>query len=162
MFFWFVATAILSVRFVFQDTRFDYRLLVVGVLLPDAIDIWFGGARVMHTLLFSVSLLVVIMLATRKKRPLRKRTLPLAIGTFMHLIFDGAFTATKVFWWPFGGASFGDAELPVAQRMGLNVVMEIVGIVLLVVLVRQCGLADPQRRRDFLQTGMLSSVSEEK
>ena len=80
----------------------------------------------------------------------------------MHLIFDGAFTATKVFWWPFGGASFGDAELPVVQRMGLNVVMEIVGIVLLVVLVRQCGLADPQRRRDFLQTGMLSSVSEEK
>jgi hypothetical protein len=146
MLFWFVATAILSVRFVFQDPRFDYRLLVVGVLLPDAIDIWFGGARVMHTLLFSV----------------RKRTLPLAIGTFMHLIFDGAFTATKVFWWPFGGASFGDAELPVAQRMGLNVVMEIVGIVLLVVLVRQCGLADPQRRRDFLQTGMLSSVSEEK
>ena len=46
--------------------------------------------------------------------------------------------------------------------MGLNVVMEIIGIVLLVVLVRQCGLADPQRRRNFLQTGMLSSVSEEK
>ena len=162
MYFWFVATAIFSVRFVFPDPRFDYRLLVVGVLLPDVIDIWWGGARVLHTLLFSVALLVVIMLTTQNKKIIRKRTLPLAIGTFMHLIYDGAFTATKVFWWPFGGVSFGDAELPVAQRMGLNVVMEIVGIVLLVVLVRQCGLADPQRRRDFLQTGMLSSVSEEK
>lgn len=162
MFFWFVATAIFSVRFVFQDPRFDYRLLVVGVLLPDAIDIWFGGARVLHTLLFSVSLLVVIMLATQKKKVLRKRTLPLAIGTFLHLIFDGAFTATKVFWWPFGGLSFGNAELPVAQRMGLNIALEIVGIVLLVILFRQCGLANPQRRRDFLHTGMLPSVSQEK
>ena len=162
MFFWFVATAIFSVRFVFQDPRFDYRLLVVGVLLPDAIDIWWGGARVLHTLLFSVSLLVVIMLTTQNKKVLRKRTLPLAIGTFMHLIFDGAFTATKVFWWPFGGVSFGDAELPVAQRMGLNIAMEIVGVILLVVLVRQCGLTNAERRRDFMRTGMLSSVSQAK
>ncbi|CAB5031547.1 unannotated protein [freshwater metagenome] len=162
MFFWFVAAAIFSVRFVFQDPRFDYRLLVVGVLLPDAIDIWFGGARVLHTLLFSVSMLVVIMLATRTRKVLRKRLLPLAIGTFMHLIFDGAFTATKVFWWPFGGVSFGDAELPVAQRMGLNVVMEIAGVIFLVVLVRQCGLAHADRRHNFLRTGMLSPMVEEK
>jgi len=162
MFFWFVATAIFSIRFVFQDPRFDYRLLVVGVLLPDVIDIWWGGARVPLTLRFSVSLLVVIMLTTQNKKKIRKRTLPLAIGTFMHLIFDGAFTATKVFWWPFGGVSFGDAELPVTQRMGLNVAMEIVGVFLLIVLVRQCGLANAERRRDFLRTGMLSSVSQEK
>ena len=88
--------------------------------------------------------------------------MPLAIGTFMHLIYDGAFTATKVFWWPFGGVSFGDAELPVAQRMGLNIAMEIVGVIMLVVLVRQCGLANAERRRDFLRTGVLSSVSQEK
>ena len=162
MFFWFVATAIFSVRFVFQDPRFDYRLLVVGVLLPDAIDIWWGGARVLHTLLFSVSLLVVIMLTTQNKKVIRKRMLPLAIGTFMHLIFDGAFTATKVFWWPIGGVSFGDAELPVAQRMGLNIAMEIIGVLLLVVLVRQCGLTNAERRRDFMRTGMLSSVSQAK
>jgi hypothetical protein len=162
MFFWFVATAIFSVRFVFQDPRFDYRLLVVGVLLPDAIDIWWGGARVLHTLLFSVALLVVIMLTTQNKKVIRKRTLPLAIGTFMHLIYDGAFAATKVFWWPFGGVSFGDAELPVSQRMGLNIAMEIFGVIMLVVLVRQCGFANAERRRDFLRTGVLSSVSKEK
>ena len=80
----------------------------------------------------------------------------------MHLIFDGAFTATKVFWWPFGGVSFGDAELPVAQRMGLNIAMEIIGLLLLVVLVRQCGLTNAERRRDFMRTGMLSSVSQAK
>ncbi|MEI8321984.1 MAG: hypothetical protein WCG49_02585 [Actinomycetes bacterium] len=162
MFLWFIATAILSIRFVFQDPRFDYRLLVVGVLLPDAIDMWWGGARVLHTLLFSVALLVVIMLATRKRKVLRKRLLPLAIGTFMHLIFDGAFTATKVFWWPFAGVSFGNAELPVAQRMGLNIALEIVGAISLIVLVRQCGLTNAQRRREFLRTGILSVASEEK
>ena len=67
-----------------------------------------------------------------------------------------------MFWWPFGGVSFGDAELPVAQRMGLNIAMEIVGVILLVVLVRQCGLTNAERRRDFIRTGMLSSVSQGK
>ena len=37
MFLWFFGTAILSVWFVFRDDRFDYRLLIVGSILPDAI-----------------------------------------------------------------------------------------------------------------------------
>jgi hypothetical protein len=46
--------------------------------------------------------------------------------------------------------------------MGLNIAMEIVGVIMLVVLVRQCGLANAERRRDFMRTGVLSSVSQEK
>lgn len=155
MFLWFVASAILAVQFVFQDPRFDYRLLVVGVLLADAVDVFLGGARVLHSLTFSVALMTVIMLVTRQRRALRKRVLPLAIGTFLHLIFDGAFADTNVFWWPFTGWSFDDAPLPVADRGALNIVLEILGAVGVVYIVKRHGLADKQRRAEFLRSGTL-------
>ena len=155
MLLWFVATAVLTVQFVFQDPRFDYRLLVVGVLLADVVDVFFGGARVLHSLTFSVALMTVIMLATRNRRAVRKRMLPLAIGTFLHLIYDGAFADTDVFWWPFTGWSFDDAPLPVADRGALNIVLEVLGAVGVAWIVKRHGLTDRQRRAEFLRTGEL-------
>ena len=155
MLLWFVAAAVLTVQFVFQDPRFDYRLLVVGVLLADAVDLFFGGARVLHSLAFSVALMTVIMLATRNRRGLRKRVLPLAIGTFLHLIYDGAFADTEVFWWPFTGWSFDDAPLPVADRGALNILLEVLGAVGVAWIVKRHGLTDRQRRGEFLRTGEL-------
>ena len=102
MFFWFVGTAIVTVWFVFRDPRFDYRLLVVGSVLP-LVDALFGGARVMHTLVFSLALLVVVMLATVGRRPAAPLWLGLPIGTLLHLVFNGAWVDSDVFWWPFGG-----------------------------------------------------------
>jgi membrane-bound metal-dependent hydrolase YbcI (DUF457 family) len=110
---------------------------------------------VLHSLTFSVALMTVIMLATRNRRALRKRVLPLAIGTFLHLIYDGAFANTDVFWWPFTGWSFDDAPLPVADRGALNIVLEILGAIGVLYIVKRHGLADPQRRREFLRTGEL-------
>ena len=159
VFFWFIATAVLSVRYVFQDPKFDYRFLIVGALIPDVVDVFFGGARVLHTLVFSVALLVVVMLLTRAKRAMRRQYLPLAIGTFIHLVFDGAFTKTKVFWWPFGGFSFDGASLPVADRMTLNILLEVVGLVLVIRLARQHGLGEAGRRREFFRTGVLSPIN---
>lgn len=152
---WFVATSVLAVRFVFRDARFDYRLLIVGVLLPDAVDVWFGGARLLHTLAFSVVLMTVIMILTRRGSARRRRVLPLAIGTFLHLVFDGAFSNTKVFWWPFGGTSFDGARLPTAERGLVNIVLEVIGIVGLAWLIREHGLEDPERRALFLSEGQL-------
>lgn len=155
MFLWFIAASVLAVQFVFQDPRFDYRLLIIGVLAPDVVDVFFGGARVLHTLSFSVALLTMIMLATRNRRGVRKRVLPLAIGTFLHLIFDGAFANTNVFWWPFAGWSFGDAALPVADRGAVNLVLEVLGLAGVIFIVKRHGLADASKRREFLRTGVL-------
>jgi hypothetical protein len=154
VFFWFIATACLSVWFVFRDDRFDYRFLILGVFLPDIVDVFTGGSWIMHTLLASVVAMVVIMLATKNKRPLRRRLLAIPIGMFLHLVFDGAFTSTDVFWWPFTGGSF-DEPLPVAQRWGLNVVLEIVGLVGIVWLWRRFHWSDPRARNEFLRTGHL-------
>jgi hypothetical protein len=154
MFFWFVGTAIAAVWFVFRDPRFDYRLLVVGSVLP-LLDGLFGGARVLHTLVFSLALLVAVMLATVGHRPWRRLWLGLPIATLLHLVFDGAWTDTDVFWWPFGGWDFGDAPLLEAQRGWWNVPLELIGLAILAWVWRTAQLTDHARRAAVWHTGRL-------
>jgi hypothetical protein len=154
MFFWFVGTAIAAVWFVFRDPRFDYRLLVVGSVLP-LLDVLFGGARVLHTLVFSLVLLVAVMLATVGHRRWRRLWLALPIATLLHLVFDGAWTDTDVFWWPFGGWDFGDARLPEARRGWWNGPLELIGLAILAWVWRTARLGDQARREDAWHTGRL-------
>ena len=154
MFLWFIGTAVIAVWYVFRDERFDYRLLVVGALLPE-LDALFGGMRWMHSLAFSVALLIVVMAASVGRRPRRKLLLGLAIGTFLHLVFDGAWATTDVFWWPFTGASIGDEPLPSVQRGWWNVPLEAAGLAIVVWAWRRAGLSDAARRRAVLGNGRL-------
>jgi hypothetical protein len=154
MFFWFVGTAIATVRFVFRDPRFDYRLLVVGSLLP-LVDALFGGARVLHTLVFSLALLLVVMLATVGRRSRRRLWLGLPIATLLHLVFDGVWADTEVFWWPLSGWAFGDAGLPEAERGWWNVPLELIGVAILAWVWRTARLRDHARREAALHTGRL-------
>jgi len=156
---WFIGGAVLIVSSVFRDPRFDYRLLIVGVLAPDLLDAPFGGARVAHTLLASVALLTVVMLATRSRRLLRRRLLGIPIGTFLHLVLDGAWGDAQVFWWPFLGSSFEGARLPVVERGAWSVVLEAIGVVLVVTGWRRFGLADRRRRTSFRASGVLQTVA---
>jgi len=159
VFLWFVGTAVLTVWYVFRDPAFDYRLLAVGALVPELDVVLAGSAglamRWMHSLVFSVLLLVVVMLATAGRKPVRRLLLGLPIGTFLHLMFDGAWATTNVFWWPFGGWDWERARLPAAQRGWWNVILEGVGLVIVGWFWRQCGLSDPARRRAVLRTGRL-------
>lgn len=130
---WFVGLSVLLVWEVFHDPRIDYRLVVAGTLLPDVVDGVLGGARVLHSLSFSVALLLAVMVATRGRRPARRRArrrlLAVPIGTFLHLVLDGMWARTEVFWWPFTGWSFDDAPLPSFERSPwLVVAMEVAGV----------------------------------
>ena len=154
MFLWFIGTAVITVWYVFRDPRFDYRLLVVGSVLPE-LDALFGGMRWLHSLAFSVVLLGVVMVVSIGRRQLRKLLLGLPIGMLLHLVFDGAWANTAVFWWPFTGTSVGDEPLPSAQRGWWNVPLEAVGLLLIVWIWRRAGLADAARRRAVLRTGRL-------
>lgn len=159
MFFWFIATAVFAVGYIFRDPRFDYRLLIVGSVLP-LLDGVFGGARALHSITVSIGLLVVLMLATSGRKPIRKMLLGLPIGMFMHLVFDGAWNDTDTFWWPFTGVEFGDAEFPVAARGIWSVLLETLGMAGCVWLLRRNRLGDAERRRGFMSNGQLSAVSE--
>lgn len=155
MLLWFVGTAVLSVWFVFRDPLFDYRLLCVGALLPDLIDICFGGARALHSVVASVGSLVVVVAASAGRKRWRKRALALPIGMMMHLIYDGAFTNSKLFWWPIGGTAFDQTALPSVGRGWLNLPLELLGAVAIVWIWRTFGLASRSRRCNFWRTGQL-------
>lgn len=158
MLFWFIGTAVLTVWYVFRDPRFDYRLLVVGAVLPE-LDGVTGGMWVMHTLVFSVGLLAMVMLATSGRKPIRRLLLGLPIGTLLHLVFDGAWATTDVFWWPFVGTDLGGFDLPSVQRGPLNILFELAGIALVVWIWKRSDLSDPDRRRQFRATGQLFGAS---
>lgn len=129
MILWFAGGACLGVWLVFRDPRIDYRLVAAGALLPDVVDGLFGGARLLHSLPFSALLLFGVMLGSRRGGQARPRLLALPIGTFMHLLLDGAWGSTAVFWWPFFGWSFGRAPLPSLERpVWLLVVQEAAGL----------------------------------
>jgi len=155
MFFWFIGTAVVTVWFVFRDPGFDYRLLIVGSVLPAVVDAVFGGARVLHSVTFSVGLLALLMLATPGRKPIRSTLLGLPVGTLLHLVYTGAWTNTTVFWWPFFGLSFDDAAHPVAARGWWNVPLELIGIGLCWWVVQQAELRDPGRRTEFRRSGRL-------
>lgn len=156
MLFWFVGTSVVAVWFVFTDPRFDYRLLIVGALLPAVVDGLRGSLGVVHSVTFSVGLLAILMLATHGRRPIRSSLLGLPVGTLLHLVFSGAWTQSEVFWWPFLGTDLGEVPTLVASRGWWNVPLELVGIALCVWIVRAARLADPGPRRDFLRTGRLA------
>lgn len=158
MLLWFVGGSLLIVWQVFRDPAIDHRLIVAGALLPDVVDLPLSRP-IAHTLVFSVALLVSVMLGTRGRRHARRRLLAVPIGTFVHLVLDGAWTHTAVFWWPFLGDRLPAVGLPSAARpLVVAVVLELAGLAALVWAWRRFGLADPARREAFVRRGRLAEV----
>lgn len=156
MLLWFAGMSFVLVWAVFKDTSIDYRLVMAGALLPDAVDGFLGGPRYLHTLLSSVVLLVVVMLVTGRRRSLRRRLLAVPIGTFCHLLLDATWTRSITFWWPFLGSHLGDRGLPSAGRpLAVIVMLEVAGLAALLWCRRRFLLNEPARRRVFLRTGRL-------
>lgn len=155
MLLWFVGGSFLAVWLVFRDPAIDHRLVVAGALLPDIVDVLTGGPWVGHTVLASVVLLLGIMLLTRGRRLLRRQLLALPIGTFLHLVLDGAWTDTETFWWPAFGVHLDGGRLPSLERGPLTMVLELAGLAVLVWAWRRFRLHEPDRRRHLLRTGRL-------
>ena len=116
MLFWFIGTSVASVWSVFRDPKFAYRWVIVGALVP------------MFSVVTVVGVLTAVMLLTIGKKSERKNFLALTIGLFLHLVFDGAFLNTKMFWWPLAGLSLDGYAIPVIERGFLNIPFEIVGV----------------------------------
>ncbi|HWI05341.1 MAG TPA: hypothetical protein VNT52_16170 [Acidimicrobiales bacterium] len=155
MVFWPAGVALGLVWLVFRDPAFDYRMLVVGALLPDLIDAPLGGARLAHTLLAAVTVLMAVMLATRGRRHLRRSLLAVPIGMFAHLVADAMWARTEHFWYPaFGGPLTG--RLPALDHgLAILSLKELAGFVVVAWCWQRFGLSDPKVRRHFLRSGHL-------
>ncbi|MFT7646354.1 MAG: hypothetical protein ACI8Y4_001088 [Candidatus Poriferisodalaceae bacterium] len=156
MFLWFAGTALVAMWFTFRDPAIDHRLIVVGALLPDLVDAVTGSMWIAHTVFAPTATLFIVMGATGGRRQARRRYLAVPIGMFFHLVFDGAFQTTSVFWWPVNGSGFGDVAIPAFERpIALTVVMEVVGALCLMWAWRRFGLIDPARRLAFMRSGRI-------
>jgi len=154
MFFWFAGLSFVAVALIFGSPLIDYRLVMAGAVLP-VIELLWGPPWLLHTLLFPVVLMAAVMVVFRGRRLTQRRWIGLAIGAFLHLVLDGSWARTSLFWWPGFGVDVAEADAPSLPGIGLLLLMELVGIAALVWAARRYGLNDRTRRDRFLRTGHL-------
>lgn len=154
MLLWFAGGSFVIVWLVFRSPAVDYRLVMVGALLP-LVELPFGEPRLLHSLVGAVAVLVLTMLVTPRRRLVQRRWVALPVGLFLHLALDGLWTDQDAFWWPFNGPAWSDARLPELSRGPVNVVLEAVGAAALWWCWRRFRLFERPRWQRFLRTGQL-------
>lgn len=153
MFLWFLGISWVSVWSVFRSPALDYRLVMLGSVLP-VLEL-FTGSGPLHAVVGPIMALTVVMLATIKRRLVRRRWLGLVVGLFAHQVFDGCWMNSDRFWWPLSaGPVFGEPIVE-ADRWQVSVVLEMFGLALLVWAFGRFRLDDAGVRRTFLATGQL-------
>ena len=153
---WLAFGSIFAVWNVFQSPGLDFRLIVLGALLPLAIDAPFRSQAYAHTLLSAVLVLTLTMAFTagRGRRLRRRRALSVAIGWFTSLVLGGTWTHKQVFWWPAFGADRPRAAL--LAPLPLLIAEELLGLAAAWWVWTRFGLADADRRRDLWRAGRLA------
>jgi hypothetical protein len=151
---WFVVLAPVLVAEVFRSPMIDYRLVALGAVLPLAEVVI--GANVAHTLLGAVLVMTLVMFATQQRRLIRRRMLGVPIGLFVHLVLDGSWTRSELFWWPAFGFDFGPSRLPEFDRpIVVGILLELAGVVAAWWAIGRYDLADPENRQRLVRTGQL-------
>lgn len=95
--------------------RIDYRYVLAGAVLPDAVDallaVWLdpsgSGRAVGHSLLAVVAIGAAVVVAFRGER--RLAIFGIAVGWLTHLVGDGMWQAPRTFLWPLFGPGFAAA-----------------------------------------------------
>lgn len=151
MFLWFLGLSFALVLMVFDTPLLDYRLVMLGSVVPWLDRLW-APPWVLHSVLLPVLVMCAVMIVFRGQRLRQRRWLGLAIGMFMHLLLAGTFTSGELFWWPALGVDVGELS-PRVPGLGLAVVLETIGLFVLIWLSRRLGFAQPARRKLFLETG---------
>lgn len=151
---WYLATAVVGVWAVFDSPALDYRLVMVGSVLPVA-EVVLGRPGPLHSLVVAVGVLMAVMVSTQGRRLVRRRWLGIPIGLFAYLVFSATWADTDAFWWPLTGFALSDAGPPEIDRGVLSVLLEVVGLALGLWWYRRVGLDDPRNRRQFRETGQL-------
>lgn len=158
-----------AIVFLTLGRRIDYRVVLLGAILPDLIDkpigrIFFeerfeSGRLFGHSLLFVVVLILAIQVGLRGASARRWFILP--VGAGIHLGLDAMWNHPVTLFWPLFTTRFPrfpveNYWLEVLSRPDIgSAVMEVVGLGLLLYLAYAFELERPGPRREFLRTGRL-------
>ncbi|HVF54179.1 MAG TPA: metal-dependent hydrolase [Actinomycetota bacterium] len=147
--------------------RIDYRCILLGAIVPDAIDAVLSAVTdlpqrsVAHSLLAPVAVSIAIILGLRGER--RLAWFGVGVGWLLHLALDGMWGEPRIFFWPaFGSAwppgALGPFSLDVLthplDHLGLWG-LEIAGALLLLWFWVAFEFGDEDRRRAWLKDGHL-------
>ena len=158
MFVWFAAVSITVVALVFGSPDLDYRLVMLGSVLP-LVEGAFGGRWLLHSVAFNAVLLFAVMAVAHGRRPSQRRWLALPIGTFCHLVLDGTWADTGVFWWPFAGLdALGTGAVSEFERLPGVLFLEGAGLVVGCWAWHRFSLSDRSVRQTLLTEGRLSAL----
>lgn len=172
MLFWHLGVTAAIVYATLGRRRIDYRVVLLGALLPDLIDVPLGrflfrdryGAQHLwgHTLLLVVALSLGVMLFLRGDAARRWFVLPMA--ALIHLGLDAMWSHPVAFYWPLFGPFPSEAIGSLMHSMQLllrpaTILKELVGLGLLAYLFVGHDLQDPGHRREFLRTGKLEGAN---
>jgi inner membrane protein len=149
--------------------RIDYRFVLLGAVLPDAVDgvlglIVFDGPQgrwIAHSLLSFLAVVGAVVIAFRGER--RVALFGLAVGWLLHLVADGMWAAPETFFWPAFGTAFSRVPgEPYAWDLFAHPLdhawtwaAEIAGVALLAWFVVAFRLGDRDRLRRFARDGLL-------
>jgi inner membrane protein len=176
MLFWHLGVTSAIVFLTLGARRIDFRVVLLGSILPDLIDkpigrIFFerqfqSSHLFGHTLLFVTVLLLAIQLLLRGKTARTWFILPIA--ALIHLALDGMWSHPVTLFWPLFSTRFPPEPVasywhevllrPLVHPWVL--VQELIGLAILVYMARAFGLQDRARLSRFLRDGQLETGPE--
>jgi hypothetical protein len=126
MIFWHMGFATATVYVTLGRRRIDFRMIALGAVLPDVIDL--GQKKIAHTLLAAVVVTVAIVILTRGER--RLSLFGIGVGWLLHLVGDAMWEIPETFLWPAFGTGFGDTTGDYGLSFWL-ILGEVVGLLIL-------------------------------
>jgi inner membrane protein len=169
MLFWHLGIAALIVYVTLGRRRIDYRMILIGAVLPDLVDAPLGlfffeggaGRWIAHSVFTAIAVTVLIILAFSGER--RQSLFGIGVGWLLHLVADGMWAAPETFLWPAFGSEFSTAPSePYTWGLLLDPLAhlstwggELIGLAILVWFWVAFRLGEDDRFRLFLSDGYL-------
>ena len=154
MFFWFAGLSFIIVATVFASPAIDYRLVILGSVLPVT-EMFFGGPWILHSLIAPVVAMGIVMMAFLGKRLKQRKWLGIPIGMFLYLFLDRAWTKASLFWWPLYGFEVKKVDLPTWENPILIAVLELIGVIAGVYGIVRYKIYQKQNKQLFLKKGRI-------
>lgn len=152
MFFWFIGIGVLIFKYVFKDNKADLRYLITGLLVLDFLDILLSiepiGKElkfITHSLIFSVFMMFLIMLFSKRGSKVRKNSLLFSIGLYLHLFLDFMWLDQAIFLYPLPSETIDIFN----KTLLMVVAQELIGVTYLIYKLKN------QSIREFIKNGII-------